>query len=160
MNTAYEEKNQVVKKDDMAYVKDWIEHYNRAYQRKLKGLNGSENYDRKVAKFSLKMREDAYIVLRAIKKKSLKLNDKGRLKIRKWPIRNENGERMKDEKQITLKVERYDIIALVRLLKAAQDLGEDVFEQFLGIYDVKEIIHTVKADYFGDLATFLSRRSI
>ena len=58
------------------------------------------------------------------------------------------------------KVERYDIISLIRILKEAQDLGEDVFYEFLNLYDVRKILDTVMEDYFGDLQLFLERKTL
>lgn len=137
-----------------------MEHYKVLEARKLRKIENEGNYYIKKKKISQKKNKYKAIVIVSIRKKSLKYNDRGQLKIRLWPRKDKDGNKIYDEKGIVVKVERYDIIALTRLLIAANSLGDETFYNFLSIYDVKKIMDNVLEDYFGDLKAFLERKEI
>ncbi len=137
-----------------------MSHYKILEAKRLRKIENEGNYYIKRKKFSQKKNKYKAIVIISIRKKSLKYNDRGQLKISLWPKRDLEGNKVYDENGIVVKVERYDIIALTRLFIAANSLGEDVFYNFLSIYDVKKIMDNVIADYFGDLKAFFERKEL
>lgn len=136
-----------------------IEHYRELEADKLRKIQEAGKYAIKRKKFSQKKNKYKAIVIVSIRKKSLKYNDRGQLKIRLWPRKDKDGNKI-IENGVAVKVERYDILALTRLFVAANSLGDDTFYNFLSIYDVKKIMDNVLEDYFGDLKTFLERKEI
>ncbi|MDO4282941.1 MAG: hypothetical protein Q4D02_04815 [Clostridia bacterium] len=141
-------------------IEKWIEHYKMLEAEKMQRVRRLYNCAGKNKKYRYKKKLCQNVVKRAIKKKSLKYNDKGMLKIRLWPRLDENGNKLHDSRGVVVKVERYDILAFVRILVAAKSLGNDIFYEFLSIYDVKQIMNNITEDYFGDLRLFLSRDTI
>ncbi len=168
MELELKEKNSCnkVRKDTEKYgnmVALWLKHYDDMYSRKLIAMESTlpeETFSKKERKFHRKKMEYRYIVLRSLKQRSLRLSDNRKLKIRRWCRLDEEGNKQYNENGSVKKVERYDIISLIRILKEAQDLGEDVFYEFLNLYDVRKILDTVMEDYFGDLQLFLERKTL
>ncbi len=140
-------------------ARDFIKHYNILDEARAEEIIRCGDYT-KLPKYNRKKLEYRNIVLKSIKKNSLRYNDRRKLKIRLWPRFDENGEKMLDDNGVTLKVERYDIIAFVRLLVAAKELGNNTLYDFLSLYDVRHIMDNIIEDYFGDVRLFLSRESL
>lgn len=138
----------------------WINHYTFLEQQKMRRVENLHNFGGKKKKYNYKKMEYQAIVLRAIKKHSLKNNDKRRLKIRLWPRRDECGNKIYNEAGIVEKIERYDIMAFVRMLVAAKSISDDIFNEFLSIYDVRQIMDNIMEDYFGDLKLFLNKKTL
>lgn len=152
--------NQCYEIEHVRLARSMMQHYKALEKKKLRKIENEGNYYIKRKKFSKKKNKYKAIVIVSIRKKSLKYNDRGQLKIRLWPKRDIDGNKLYDKDGIVQKVERYDIIALARLLVAANSLGNETFYSFLSIYDVKKIMDNVIADYFGDLKSFLDRKEL
>lgn len=136
-----------------------MEHYNVLDDRKRRYLDKGVKARRKKAKLKSKRYLYKAIVIVSIRNRSLKYNDRRVLKIRLWPRYDEFHNKMY-ENGVVKKVERYDILAFVRLLVAAKSISEESFLDFLSIYDVKQIMDNLIEDYFGDVNTFLTREEI
>lgn len=137
-----------------------MEHYNVLDDRKRRYLDKGVKARRKKAKLKSKRYLYKAIVIVSIRNRSLKYNDRRVLKTRLWSRYDEFHNKMYDENGITKKVERYDILAFVRLLVAAKNISDETLLDFLSIYDVKQIMDNLMEDYFGDVNTFLTREEI
>lgn len=143
----------------------YIAHYEILICKKMRSIEGDIREKQKRKKYSAKRREYEIIVLRALKKHSLKEADKNNvLRIRYWKRKDEYGNKLYDVNGNILKVERYNIVAFVRLLYAAKYLekinGETILKDFLSLYDVKVIMDNIEEDYFKDMEKFMSRNSL